>query len=307
MSELAFNLNGEAFDLPATATGWRVRRMKQRGAPEVVYGKDGVPAVCSIEAGYEELRQLVGEPGRYRLDAIDDRGRTVPDVPAAYVLVSATESDGGPSVPRNADASSPAHVMAEAMRLNTELARAVIDRFPQMVEAAANLLRAADGAGLPAREPRAVDDDEEEEEEVAPAKGFDLAALLPLAAALFGGGKMPDLASMLDWRKAAPSAPPAKKQAKLAASSTAQVEAPQGTGDDTDSQEPPPLDPAAMAHFVAIQSQLTPEESAIAREVASTLTAAELRAWIEELRELSVPDAVKKIRSLIAGKKENVS
>ena len=36
MSELAFNINGEAFDLPATATGWRVRRMKQRGAPEVV-------------------------------------------------------------------------------------------------------------------------------------------------------------------------------------------------------------------------------------------------------------------------------
>ena len=28
MSELAFNINGEAFDLPATATGWRVRRMR---------------------------------------------------------------------------------------------------------------------------------------------------------------------------------------------------------------------------------------------------------------------------------------
>ena len=33
MSELAFNANGEAFDLPASVTGWRVRRMKPRGAP----------------------------------------------------------------------------------------------------------------------------------------------------------------------------------------------------------------------------------------------------------------------------------
>jgi hypothetical protein len=133
MSELAFNINGEAFDLPAAATGWRVRRMKQRGAPEVVYGKDGVPAVCPIEAGYEELRQLVGIPGRYRLDAVDDRGRTVPELPAAYVVVSARETPSGPEL-RNAEGGSN-FVIAEAMRLNTELAKAVIDRFPQMVEA----------------------------------------------------------------------------------------------------------------------------------------------------------------------------
>lgn len=32
MSDLAFNLNGEPFDVPANATGWRVRRMKQNVA-----------------------------------------------------------------------------------------------------------------------------------------------------------------------------------------------------------------------------------------------------------------------------------
>jgi hypothetical protein len=32
MSELAFNANGEAFEIPANVTGWRVRRMKPRGA-----------------------------------------------------------------------------------------------------------------------------------------------------------------------------------------------------------------------------------------------------------------------------------
>ena len=43
MSELAFNANGESFEIPATVTGWRVRRMKPRGAPELVYGRDGRP------------------------------------------------------------------------------------------------------------------------------------------------------------------------------------------------------------------------------------------------------------------------
>ena len=63
MSELAFNINGESFELPATASDWRVRRMKQRGAPEVVYGKDGVPVVAPIDSGLEELRALVVAPG----------------------------------------------------------------------------------------------------------------------------------------------------------------------------------------------------------------------------------------------------
>ena len=31
MSELAFNLNGERFDLPDNAAGWRVRRLKAGG------------------------------------------------------------------------------------------------------------------------------------------------------------------------------------------------------------------------------------------------------------------------------------
>lgn len=36
--------------------------------------------------------------------------------------------------------------MASVLRLNTELAKAVIDRFPEVMTAAAELLRAADGA-----------------------------------------------------------------------------------------------------------------------------------------------------------------
>jgi integrase len=64
MSELAFNVNGEAFEVPATAAGWKVKRMKAKGAPGVVYGRDGLPLVLSVDAGIDELRAEVDQPGR---------------------------------------------------------------------------------------------------------------------------------------------------------------------------------------------------------------------------------------------------
>ncbi len=334
MSEIAYNINGEAFDLPATATGWRVRRMKPRGAPEVVYSKEGLPVIAPIEAGIEDLRPLVGAPGRYRLDAVDDHGRTVENLPAAYVVVP---SRGGadaqvqlPHIERIADGGASV-VMAEAMRLNTELAKSIVDRFPQMMQAAAELLRAADGAGLPAREPRFIerDDDEDHEDgDEAPSPlpaGFDLntivAQIVPvLVQTLMSGGKLPSLASLLDWRKAtaagsgknvsmkqgnaAPVGQPANENAEVSPADTAE-----DVGDNAAPTPPelPPLDPATMAHFIAIQSALTPDEAALARAVAADLAPAELRAWFDELKKLSVPQAVQKIRVLIAGNTEAVS
>src|SRR5690349_22155698 len=88
MSELAFNANGEAFEIPATVTGWRVRRMKPRGAPELVYGEDGRPLTVSIEATIDELRDAVGTAGKYRLDPVNDDGKCVEAVPPAYVQVT---------------------------------------------------------------------------------------------------------------------------------------------------------------------------------------------------------------------------
>src|SRR5262249_25551491 len=87
MSELAYNINGEGFEPPETATGWRVCRMKQRGAPEVVYGKDGLPLIIPIEADLAELRRHVDAAGRFRLDPVDDRGRNVEGAQPAYVVV----------------------------------------------------------------------------------------------------------------------------------------------------------------------------------------------------------------------------
>ena len=289
MSDLAFNSNGENFDIPAVVTGWRVRRLKPRGAPELVYGRDGRPLTIPIESEMSDLREAVaGVLGRYRLDPINDDGKAVEGTPAAYIQVVKAEQ------PVDAHASTVVRyeddVVREAMRLNTELAKSIVDQFPEMLRASAELLRAADGAGLPARQP--VIDDAIEVEDAAPATGFDLntfvAQLVPVLMASLSKGKlrMPDLASALDWRKATPAL---------------------GTPRDTTSNAAtalPPIDPATMAHFVAVQAALTPHEAALASEVAKELKPAELRAWFDELSKLAVPEAVEKVRGLIAARRE---
>lgn len=299
MSELAYNINGEGFEVPETATGWRVRRMKPRGAPEVVYGKDGLPLTISIDADLDELRANVETAGRFRLDAIDDRGRNVEGAQPAYVVVAQKVSDANAA--EHASESGPANggVVAEAMRLNTELARSVIDRFPEMMHAAAELLRAADGAGIPARSPRVTEDgidDDSDDELDAPAPSASpsldflntlVAQIVPMFINSMSGKKMPRLAAVLDWRKAQPSAAASDTQASEAESA------------EDDASEPPPLDPKMMGHIIAIQAALPPNEAALARQLATELTPAEQRAWFHELTALSVPDAVAKVRSLL--------
>ncbi len=298
MTELAFNANGESFEIPATVTAWRVRRMKPRGAPELVYGRDGRPLTLPIDADMDDLRNAVAILGKYRLDPINDDGKTIENVPAAYIQVVETERPLAPVPTRAGDDTD--SVIREAMRLNTELARSVIEKFPEVMQAAAELLRAADGAGIPARTPRVIelsDDDEEDGDDHEPtAPRFDLAGFLgqvvPLAMAAFKSGnvKMPDLASTLDWRKAVPKTVAAPKPSADVATRASEQSAANAL---------PPLDPQTMAHFIAVQSALRPEEAALAREVASELAPAELRAWFDELAGLSVPDAVAKIRDLI--------
>jgi hypothetical protein len=213
MSELAFNINGEAFEVPATATGWRVRRMKSKGAPEVVYGRDGMPLVLPIDADIEDLKRSVDLTGRYRVDPIDDALKAIEGAPLGYVHVN---KDAPVAMTATyATSSSSDNIAIEAMRMNAELARTIVDRFPQMMEAAATLLRAADGAGLPARHPLVITEEDLEDEgqdAPAPPAGFDLnaivAQLVPMLVTNIMSGKLkvPGLGAMLDWRKATPDA-----------------------------------------------------------------------------------------------------
>lgn len=91
MSELAFTVNGDTFEVPNTVTAWRVRRLKPRGAPELVYARDGRPLTLPIEADLDDLHAAVTASGKYRLDPIGDDGKGVENVPAAYIQVTKGE------------------------------------------------------------------------------------------------------------------------------------------------------------------------------------------------------------------------
>jgi len=115
--------------------------------------------------------------GRYRLDTLDEHSRPIVGAPAAYVCIHPVEP--APAVPgpepaavRNLPPPGPDFAVLEAMRVNSDLARSVINQFPQMLESAAVVLRAADAAGMPARPPRPFElvagDDEADEEEAEP-------------------------------------------------------------------------------------------------------------------------------------------
>jgi hypothetical protein len=60
------------------------------------------------------------------------------------------------------------------------------------------------------------------------------------------------------------------------------------------------LSPQLMAHFLAIQAALTPEEGALVRAAAGELSPRDLRAWVDELAALTVPEVVERVRAVIA-------
>ncbi len=298
MSELAYDAEGDRFEVPAHVTGWRVRRFRNvgaRGAPEVVFGEDGRPLTVPVDADIDDFRIAVGGiPGRYRLDPLDASGKGADKVPVAYLQFgdSSRPPSGGGAV---APVPSSDSMLAEVVRANAEMVKVIADRFSGVMEAAASLLRAADGAGLPARTPAELrnanveiddeDEEDDEEDEREPGLGDFLTQVMPLV-------------QMVMAKQASKNAP--VRNANTTSSSSTTPEPPKAT------KPAGPITPAMMAHFQSVQSKLTPEEADFARSVASELSPAEIQQWMAELSAMSVDDAVATIRKHITGK-EGVS
>src|SRR5213078_725397 len=132
MLPLAYSLNGEPFDAPATMAAWRVRKLKKLGAPEIVYGLDGLPLFLPMDADIEDVRhQSGGETGRFRLDPVDDHNKSIPSAPASYVCVHpiapAPAAPAAPAVPAaSASAETTSQLISallESQKQHTELAR----------------------------------------------------------------------------------------------------------------------------------------------------------------------------------------
>jgi len=149
---LAFDRNGEPVDVPTTAVAMRVRRASQHGrggAPAVVW-RDGAPLVCALETTVVGLRELVGDkPGLYRLDAIDEAGRAIANVPACYCSLGDVDDAGGSErdpLTRTLD------TVERLARVNAETMEKLGSQLSHLVEAAAKLVAAADSAGVTKRE-----------------------------------------------------------------------------------------------------------------------------------------------------------
>lgn len=300
MSDLAFNIHGERFEPPTEAMGWRVRRLKPggRGMPDVVFGEDGAPLMIDMDTELVEFRRLVGaEPGRYRLDPVDEDGKPVDGGAPSYLhMKSATEATPAAHA-QAASSSAELEVIRELVKVNSEMVRAIADKFATVMDSAATLIRAADGAGMPARTPAALeqelpsaaalDDDEEDDDEElrnAPTSEFGqiIAQIAPLVQLALAG------------RNQAPAAPATRNAAPE-----------DSANDDDEDTDDEPEAPAAltreqMAHVVAVQMQLSPKERRLAEAMAKELTPGDLRAWVERLTALSVDGAAGLIRETIA-------
>lgn len=72
MSKRRYTLDPEPFEFPPHMRGWRVRKLKPKSAPEVIYGRDGVPLFLPMDASIEDVRNQAGEHGRYRIDPVHE-------------------------------------------------------------------------------------------------------------------------------------------------------------------------------------------------------------------------------------------
>lgn len=311
---LAYDANGYPISLPADARKWLVRKHRPKAPPQVLF-RNGQRATLPIGAALQDLRYLINDqPGRYRLVALDEGDQPLEEVPEAYV-----EIEPEPSAPfiapapqvdplatsRAALAQQPTELLLlETMRANTELARALIDRLPDIMKSSAYLLQAADGAGLPRRPPMRIEDFDDEDEDDYP-DDDEPSALQPapsilntFMSAFMNGGGLPGLAKMLGAGGVTAAAPAAPSSTAAPQPPAANVEPPIATPRNA-AATTPPVD--TQAHLFAILAQLTADERGYAERVFAQLSPEAVRQWHELLLSMSVDEAVKMIRAKAAG------
>ncbi|MBA3463684.1 MAG: hypothetical protein H0T46_27245 [Deltaproteobacteria bacterium] len=269
-----------------------------------------------VDAGVDEVREAVDVSGRYRLDPIDKDGKRVEGVPSGYVQITVIERNAASKdelVPTGL--TSVDHALREIVRANlelarcnTELAKTVVSRQPDIMTGTAEILRAADGAGLPRREPCAWDDDEHpddtEDGEAAPEGSpintimLQVAPFLQMAQAWLG-----QKVGMSPAPQPAARRVPARVPSDGAVSADAVTTASDVSEDDA-ATEPDAAERAPVAdigaHVMHIQAQLTADERRFVEGAVARLTFADMKQWQDQLARMSVKDAVAAIRAEIA-------
>lgn len=125
---LARDTDGNPIDVPANATAWRVRKLAAKaGRPKLIYDNEtGLPLELPLTASILELAEAVSEDGRFRLEAVDQQGRAIPNC-VAVTAFEFPEEDAAPAPV------APSNMMEQLMcRLidsNTRVTEALASRF----------------------------------------------------------------------------------------------------------------------------------------------------------------------------------
>ena len=346
MSELANNIHGEPFEVPADATAWRVRRIKPKGAPEVVYGSDGLPLLLPIDAGIEEFHAEVSAPGRYRLDPVTEAQLPMPEAPAAYLYrhpqrelrnVASAATATPSSVDLHPIFAGLLQANLDMGAANANLTKTVIEGFSGVMEAASSMMRVAGSLPIslslptPAAEvasvPEGEADDEDDQEYIEPvAPTLDLQAMgVSLLTSLLTGIcngqiKLPSLGALVG-RRAVSEVPaplhvvftPADVERSAPPPMPAATPRPQNASARTTAAPPlnfaalmASLPPMAVTQLMAVQQALAPQERASALELLRELSPTELLAWAKDLSSVPVDEAVAKVRATLRDGTEDV-
>lgn len=144
MFELAFDEQGTLIELPSTAVGWRVRKLRARGQPELVYSADGLPLTLPIDASLIEFGCVVHQEGCYRLDPVDEQHRGVAGARSAYVRLALRPEPPWTRVAMSSAISPDA--TTTVIRTNLDLAKTILDQVALLLGVASSLLRTAEYA-----------------------------------------------------------------------------------------------------------------------------------------------------------------
>lgn len=338
MSELAFNVNGEPFEVLPNMAAWRVRKLKPKGAPEVVYGRDGLPLFLPLDADIEDLRREARGDGRYRLDPVDDHNRALSNAQAAYVCVHPIEREPEPKPPtvplttiQAADTTAQlVSALLESQRQHTEMAKMYVSQFPAIVTALSGVVKSAGDAGLTARVPLVLpavpeiktneptqvdddsddDDDDEIDEQIVEEIESDHAAVAVAQQPEYSWARVAQ--TLAD--QVSPHVGPllaglpglaAMLGAKRAPAASDAARGPDH-GDPAPAEAEPRVSSAPAAGFDAgmlvrinaIKAQLTPVERQFAQTLLDEIPAEELPTWFERLRAMSVDEAADYVRQM---------
>lgn len=173
------------------------------------------------------------------------------------------------------------------------MVKTIAENFSAMLKSAADLLKAADGAGMPARAPTAleirnaapVEEDEADEPE-----GSELVEIVKQVMPLVHLA----VTSLLTRNKPAPAnghAVPAVPRNGTGAAVVATGE------EDTETATAPAKD--MIAHMQAIEALLTEEELLLARRAVLAMAPGLAQAWGQRLCELSAEEAAKVVKAEI--------